>query len=205
MDEQPASTEGLAEASWRAGDFQATAKLVLEAYGAEIYSFVLAQFRGGRDQADDVFSAFREDFWRGLPKFQWRCSIRAWCYRLARNAASRFRRTPNNRRARHVPLSDASFLDELVERARTSTRPHLRSEVKDEFQQLRDQLTEPDRDLLVLRVDRNLPWRDVAHAMLPIGESADDDRIRRMEASLRQRFVEIKKRLRALAEEAGLL
>jgi RNA polymerase sigma factor (sigma-70 family) len=205
MEEQGRSTEGFAEAAWRAGDFEATATLVLEAYGAELYSFVLAQFRGNQDSADDVFSSFREDFWRGLPGFEWRCSMRAWCYCLARNASNRFRRAPYNQRARQVPLSQSSFMDELITRARSTTLPHLRSEVKDEFQRLREQLTQEEQDLLVLRVDRDLPWRDVAHAMLASDESREEEGMRRYEVSLRQRFAELKKRLRRLAEEAGLL
>jgi RNA polymerase sigma factor (sigma-70 family) len=205
MEDHARSTESLAEAAWRANNFEASATIVLEAYGAELYSFVLAQFRGNPDPADDVFSSFREDFWRGLPRFEWRCSMRAWCYCLARNAAHRHRRAPHNQRARRVPLSQTPFLEDLVHHARTSTRPHLRSEVKDEFQRLREQLTQEEQDLLVLRVDRNLPWSDVAHAMLPCGEPRDEDGMRRYEASLRQRFAEVKKRLRRLAEEAGLL
>lgn len=204
-DESPLSTEEQAQSSWRAGDFEATATIVLKAYGTELYSFVLAQFHRSWDQADDVFSIFREDLWRGLPRFQWRCSIRAWCYRLARNAASRYRRTPQNRRSHHVSLDDAPFLEDVVDQARTSTQAHLRSEVKSEIQQLREQLTQADRDLLVLRVDRALSWREVAHAMLPSNEPSDDEHIRRLEASLRQRFVEIKNKLKRLAKERGLL
>lgn len=199
------TAEHLARAAWDKQDFQAAATIVLEAYGTELYSFILAQFQRNWDQADDAFSAFKEDLWRGLPAFQWRCSIRAWCYRLLRNAASRYRRSPPNRRARHVSLEDATFLDDFVERARTTTQLHLRTEVKGEIQKLRDELTPTDRDLLALRIDRGLPWREVAHAMLPANEPADDERIHRLEASLRQRFVEVKNRLRHLAKERGLL
>jgi RNA polymerase sigma factor (sigma-70 family) len=202
---QSQTTESSAAAAWHKHDYRTTATIVIEAYGAEIYSFLLAQFRGNAACADDVFSAFREDFWCGLPNFRWSCSICAWCYRLARNAASRYRRNPANRRDRRVSLSDAPFLDDLMDLARTTTCPHLRTDVKDEFQRLREHLTQEERDLLVLRVDRELSWRDVAHAMLDQDEVIDEDRVRKLEASLRQRFVEVKKRLRSLAEAAGLL
>lgn len=205
VDEPHRSAEELAEDAWRRQDFKATATIVLDAYGAELYSFVLAQFHRSWDEADDVFSTFREDLWRGLPGFQWRCSIRAWCYRLARNAVSRYRRAPQNRRARHVSIEDSSFLDDAVDRARTSTQAHLRSEVKSEIQKLRDELSEEERDLLALRIDRALGWREVAHAMLPANEATDEERMRRFEVSLRQRFVEVKNRLRKLAKERGLL
>ena len=205
LDEPLRSTEALAEAAWREQDFKSAATIVLNGYGAELYSFVLAQFRGSWDEADDAFSTFREDLWRGLPSFQWRCSIRAWCYRLARNAVSRYRRSPHNRRARHVSIDDGGFLDSIVDRARTSTQAHLRSEVKGEVQKLRDELSQEERDLLALRVDRNLSWREVAHAMLDASESPDDERLRRLEAALRQRFVDVKTRLKQLAKQRGLL
>ncbi len=204
-DERTSSAEQAIHAAWQEGDFKSAATLVLDAYGRELYSFILAQFRHSWDQADDVFSSFKEDLWRGLPGFLWRCSARAWCYRLARNAAHRYRRSPQNRRARHVSLEEVGFLDEAVDRARTSTQAHLRSEVKGEIQKLREELTQADRDLLALRIDRALSWREVAHAMLPADEQADEERLRRLEAALRQRFVEVKAKLKQLAKKRGLL
>ena len=206
-DEPPPTpaTEQLAREAWDRQDYPAAATLVLQGYGAEFYSFILAQSHRSWDEADDIFSAFKEDLWRGLPAFQWRCSIRAWCYRLVRNAVTRYRRSPPNRRSRHISFDDSGFLDDFVERARTTTQLHLRTEVKGEIQKLRDELTPEDRDLLALRVDRALPWREVAHAMLAAGEPADDERIHRLEVALRQRFVEVKNRLRRLAKERGLL
>lgn len=198
------STEDKVRAACELGDFKSAATLVLDGYGTELYSFVLAQFHRSWDQADDVFSSFKEDMWRGLPQFQWRCSVRAWCYRLLRNAASRYRRSPQNRRHRHVSLEDAAFLDEVVERARTTTQAHLRSEVKDEIQKLREQLSHEERDLLALRVDRGLSWREVAHAMTE-DQRPDNEQIKRLEAALRQRFVDVKERLKQLAKESGIL
>jgi hypothetical protein len=58
---------------------------------------------------------------------------------------------------------------------------------------------------LILRVDRNMPWREVAHAMLSDEQPTDDETVRRKEAALRQQYVELKKRLKALAIELGLL
>jgi RNA polymerase sigma factor (sigma-70 family) len=203
--EEPTSeTERAAEAACRSHDYRAAIVVAMEAYGTEIYSFLLAQFRGDVGAADDVFSGFTEDLWRGLPKFQWRCSLRAWCYKLARSGVSHFRRAPHNKANRRVPLSEASFLEELVQPARTSTRPHLRTDVKDQFEELREKLSAEDRDLLILRVDRNLPWRDIAHAM-QTSDSVDDEQIKKLEAALRQRFAGIKDRLKRLAQEAGLL
>lgn len=211
-DIEAASTETMAERAWRAGDHVTATNVVFSSYGGEIYGFLMSQFRGQPHHADEAFSMFTEDFWRALPAFEWRCSIRAWCYRLARSASSRYRRSPHNRRARQIPLSDVPFLSSLEAVTRSSTQAHLRSEVKDEIYRLREMLSRDDQDLLVLRVDRGLSWREVAHAMgmaddEPEAEVRVDDeqRQRRDEAALRQRFAEVKKRLRSLAETAGLL
>jgi RNA polymerase sigma factor (sigma-70 family) len=201
-------TEALAQQHWQSQDFAQAANIVFEAYGIELYSFLLTQFRGKPVDANDAFSEFSEDFWRGLPGFQWRCSIRAWCYKLARSAASRHRRSPNNRRERQIPLTEAEMVRELAERARTSTHLHMRTEVKDRVRQLREQLSQEDQDLLVFRIDRDLPWRDVVHAMIESDDPTqmpDDEEVRKLEAALRQRFAEVKKRIRHLAETAGLI
>lgn len=204
MEDVSSTIEAEARQAWMRGDMETTATIVYEAYGREIYSFLLAQFRR-TSSADDVFSQFNEDFWRGLPSFAWRCSIRAWCYRIARNAAHRHRRAPQNNPRRNIAVSTFPLSDALVQRARTSTRPHLRTEIKDEFQRLRDKLAPEDRDLLILRVDRNLAWSDVAHAMLSADNPADEETLRKKEQALRQRYSEVKKKLKALAIETGLL
>jgi RNA polymerase sigma-70 factor, ECF subfamily len=204
MEENDNSTEALAKQAWSRHDFETAATIVYEAYGRELYSFLLAQFPNTAS-ADDVFSQFSEDFWRGLPGFGWRCSIRAWCYQIVRNAAHRHRRAPQNDKRRHAPLSQSPWLDTALQSQRTNTRPHQQTEVKNEFQRLRERLEPEDQELLILRVDRNLSWHEVAHAMLGLEQSADDALVRRKEAALRQRYTELKKRLRALAAEAGLL
>jgi RNA polymerase sigma-70 factor (ECF subfamily) len=204
MGEQELSAiEVAARMRWQGGDYQSCATVVFDGYGAELYSFLVARFHGNTSHADEAFSEFSEDFWRALPKFGWRCSIRAWCYKLTRSAAYRLQRSPLNQRGRRLSLSSVPWLDGVADQARTTTLPHFRTEVKDEFQKLRDKLSPEDQDLLILRVDRDLSWRDVAHALQDTDVEEELDR--GTEAVLRQRFVEVKKRLKRLANEAGLL
>jgi RNA polymerase sigma-70 factor, ECF subfamily len=198
--------ETTAQKLWERGDLEELARVILSAYGSELYGFLLAQFPGKPADADEVFSDFSEDFWRGLPRFQWRCSIRAWCYKLARSAASRYRRAPQNQTRRRMDLSrEAGHLRDLVDTARICTRPHLRTEVKDKLRELRDQLSQADQDLLTLRIDRQLSWRDVVHAMSTSALPSDEQELQRLETASRQRLADIKKRLRKLAVAAGLL
>ena len=196
--------EAKIRAACSAGDYQAATVVVLECYGAELYSLLLSRFQGRPSQAEDAFSEFSEDLRRSLPRFEWRCSVRSWCYKLARSAAARVARVPHNRAGRRRPLSEFPGLEQAVAHARTSTAPYLRTEIKEGFDKLRESLSQEDRDLLTLRIDRDLPWREVAYIMAS-GDDGCGEELARFEAALRQRFTELKKRLRKLATEAGLL
>jgi len=86
-----------------------------------------------------------------------------------------------------VPLSSAPEVAALAAAARTTTVPWQRTEVKDEVSRLRESLPVDDQTLLILRIDRKMSWREIAHIL---GET--------QEPALRKRFERIKERLRAL-------
>jgi len=175
------------------------ATLALRTYGPEVYGFLAGQLQNVTD-ADEVFSQLTEDLWRGLPRFEWRCSLRTWLYLLARHAAWRFRLSPWNRGG----LTGDSRLDEQIAHVRSQTEPWLRTDVKDRLRQLRDSLDPDDRLILVLRLDRELSWNEVA--LITLGEeTASAEALRRESARLRKRFQDLKDELRVRAQRAGLL
>ncbi|HEY1908908.1 MAG TPA: sigma factor [Myxococcaceae bacterium] len=175
------------------------ATLALRTYGPEIYGFLASQL-GNEADAAEVFSQLAEDLWRGLPGFEWRCSLRTWLYLLARHATSRFRVTPWNRGAR----TGDSKLDAEIAEVRSRTEPWLRTEVKDRLRRLRDSLAPEDRLILVLRLDRQLAWGEVA--LVTLGEeAATAEALRRESARLRKRFQDLKEELRVRARREGLL
>jgi RNA polymerase sigma-70 factor (ECF subfamily) len=195
--------EDQVRARWNAGDFDAATTATLRGYGDEVFSFLVARLRA-EDRAADVFSQTCEDLWKSMEGFQWRCSMRTWLYKLARSAAVRYERTPANRRDRRVAMSRIS---EVVDKVRSRTLVHLRSEVKSEFQKLRELLDPDEQTLLILRVDRGLDWNEIARIM-EVEDGAgqvDPAELKRASARLRQRFQKLKVRLRELAEEHGLL
>jgi RNA polymerase sigma-70 factor, ECF subfamily len=187
------------------GNFQRATEMMLASYGPELHGFVVGHFRGQVARGDDAFLDFCEDFWRALPNFQWRCTLRAWCYKLARSAAARAQRSPHEKRRRRLDIVDVPEVAAVVAEARTTTALYLQTAVKDAVRELRAELSLEDRELLTLRVDRKLSWREVAHVLSDEGEAGSDAEVARFEAALRQRFADVKKRLRRLAEEAGLL
>lgn len=187
-----------------AGDLRTAATRAIKGYGPEILGYLSAMTRSESDAAE-VFSTFCEDLWRGLPKFRWASSFRTWAYTLARHALSRYGRDPARRAGRNLALSDVSEVLEIAEQVRSTTLVHLRTEVKNEFAALREKLEPDDRTLLVLRVDRQMAWNDIAHVMWQEDGEPEAADLKRTAAALRKRFERAKDRLRKLAKEANLL
>ena len=197
-DEKDAEVERLVAA----GELDKAATQLMEAYGSEIYGF-LVNLMSNETAASDVFSQFAEDLWSGLPKFKFKSSARTWLYVLARHAGARYRRTPWNKKDRR---GGDSRIQSLADVARSRTQPWQRTEIKDKFSALRESLEPDDRILLTLRVDRDLPWDEVARVMLD--EGSDDptpETLKRECDRLRKRFQLLKNELRKRAEESGLL
>jgi RNA polymerase sigma-70 factor, ECF subfamily len=184
----------------RERSFDRAATQALEEYGPELYGF-LVNFVGSEPDAAEVFAQVSEDLWKGLPSFTSRCSVRTWLYVLARNAVVRFRRSPWNHRGRRT--GDVR-LDDFVASARSRTQPWLRTDVKDRFRALRESLDPDDRALLILRVDRALPWQDIARVTL--GEEGVDEAGQQREvARLTKRFQLLKDEIKRRAKESGLI
>jgi RNA polymerase sigma-70 factor, ECF subfamily len=180
-------------------DERAACALAIEGFGPEIYGFMLTMSRTD-DLAQESFSRFCEDVVRGIRDFKWNSSLRTWLYTLARHACHRTRR--NVVRGR-LQLNDPSFA-QLEAQVRSQTAPFLRTEAKDAIRDLRAELTDDERELLVLRVDRDLSWVEIAQVYLD-ADVADGQRVAREAAACRKRFERAKQRLRELAVRRGLM
>jgi RNA polymerase sigma-70 factor (ECF subfamily) len=177
----------------------AAATVTVEGYGPEVFGFLVNVLRDERD-AREVYAQTCEDLWRGIGRFQGRSKMRTWLYVLAGNAMRRYRRSRQRRRRCLVGMSELSA---VAERTRTRTLRHLRTSVKDQFVTIREGLREKDRALLILRVDRDMSWSEIAQTLSAKG--ASDEELHRLEDRLRKRFQAVKKEIRTRAEELGLL
>jgi RNA polymerase sigma-70 factor (ECF subfamily) len=186
------------------GDHANAATAIVRDYGPEILGFLMATHRDPVE-ANDTFAEVAEGVWRGLPGFAWESSVRTWAYAIARNV-SRLRRRTAARHGRRVANASDTFFQGVVDKVRTETTPFLRTEKRTRLQALRDALSEEDRVLLVLRVDRGLAWNDVARIVAQGEDEAriDEGSIASEAARLRKRFQLVKDRLRELAKREGL-
>jgi RNA polymerase sigma-70 factor (ECF subfamily) len=187
------------------GEYAAAATATLRGYGPELLGFLVAVHRSELDAADG-FSELSEVIWRKLPTFAWESTLRTWAYGIARNVSRTLRRNAKRRVRREGPAGE-SALEAVANAVRTETLTYLRTEKRTRLQALRDLLPEEDRMLLVLRVDRNLEWSDLARVL---GERERDAPLEgaslaREAARLRKRFQLIKNRLRELAKREKLV
>jgi RNA polymerase sigma-70 factor, ECF subfamily len=184
------------------GRHREAAQIGLRRLGPEVFGFLAGVLRSDED-AGEIFSHFAERFWSSLPGFRWGCSLRTWAYVIARNESRRFQRKDASGRRRRASISEA---EELAEVIRSETISLLQTERRSKLLELRDELEEEDRILLVLRLDRGLEWQDVARAMRSsTEEDLDPDELRREAARLRKRFQALRERLRSLATSRGLI
>ncbi len=194
-DERRQALEAPLRAAAETGNWERAVTDALRLYGTELLSFLQAVAKND-DLAADAFAELSEDLWRGLPSFRWQSSLRSWLYTLARNALNQLRRDPRRRAERNIPLSVAPEVEDVL---RTATREIQRTEVKDAFRELREQLDPEEHELLLLRLDRELSWKEIARI---VGGDADVDS---RAATLRKRFERAKERLKKLALDRGLI
>jgi len=171
-----------------AGELDAAMTTAVEGFGPELFGFLLG-LTHDHDRASDVFGATCERMWRGLAAFRWDCPFPVWAYTIARHEFLRTTRSTARER-KQVGLSKETLA--AVDRVRTDTPAHQRSEVKEVLARVRAGLDPDDHMLLGLRLDRKLPWNEIAQ-ILGTGNPA----------ALRKRFERLKTRLRELVKEAS--
>ncbi len=176
------------------GDLPGAATEALRGYGPQVLGYLNAVLRN-EDDAHDVFSQFAEDLWKGLAGFRRESAVRTWAFRLAWHAAARYARDPYRRRGRPMLTTEASKIAEEVRSTMSTYAPGGRA---DKLSKLRASLDPDEQTLLILRVDKNMPWEDVAEVLRTEGEPASP-------AALRKRFERLKEKLGRLAREQGLI
>lgn len=176
------------------GDVRGAATEIIRAFGPQILGYLGATLRDD-DAAQDAFAQFTEDMWNGLPAFRRECPVRVWAWRLAWHAAARTARDPYRNRGRRFATGEMSELAAAYASVPTAVWTDERSKKLDA---LRATLDPEERTLLILRVDKQMPWSEVAQ-VLSTSESPVDP------AALRKRFERIKVKLAEHARAQGLV
>ena len=179
-----AELEAEIQALLDAGRIHDAATAAVRGYGPAVLGFLVGALKD-RDAAKEVFSQACENLWRNLAGFRRECALGTRFYGLAWNAAKNHLSDAHRRRVRRLQTSEISQLAAAV---RSTGVSHLRGTAA----KLRDSLTPEERTLLILRIDRELPWKDVARVM------------ELEEPALRKRYERVLRRLQQRAEDEGL-
>lgn len=176
-----------------ASDPRAAAGEAIRGLGPAILRYLRALLRD-EDDAADAFSAWAEALWKNLPDFRREASLRTWAYRIAWSCARSLRDEAWRKRGRPLATGEASLLAAEV-RTKSALAYELKRQALDE---LRATLSQEDQSLLVLRIDQELSWAEIAHVLATEGAPVEP-------AALMKRFERLKARLAKLAKERGLL
>jgi RNA polymerase sigma-70 factor (ECF subfamily) len=199
-----AALEQEIRALWDQNNISGAITLALRGFGPEILGVLMAVNRNEED-AHEAFAQFSEDLWKGADGFEWRCSFRTWAYGIAHNASVRMRSSKHRKGDHNLPLSESSEISALAAEVREATLPYLRTEVKDEFARLREELDPDDQLLLILRVDREMAWDEIAGILSDDATRANKPVMKKKSALLRKRFQLVKEQIRERAGERGLI
>lgn len=172
-----------------AGDTAGAATEALRALGPEILRFLRSVLRDEEDAAD-AFSHFSENLWKGLPRFRRESSLRTWAFRIAWNSAFTLRNDAWHRHKQRFATGEAS---RLAEEIRTKTAVRVERQ-RDALEELRRTLSPEEQSLLVLRVDREFSWDEIAEIL-----SAEGKPVQAL--TLMKRFERLKKRLAEMLQE----
>ena len=194
MNGPPADLDARVRGLLAGGDAPAAATLAIQELGPPVLRYLRSLLRD-EDDASDAFSVFAENVWRGVSGWRGEGSLRAWCFRLAWNAATNMRNEAWRRKGRRFFTGEASALAEEIR-----TRSHVRVErQRQALDRLRETLDVEDASLLALRIDQQLSWAEIAE----IASTRDGERVEA--AALMKRFERLKVRLARLARDEGLI
>jgi RNA polymerase sigma-70 factor (ECF subfamily) len=171
------------------GDFEEATKQAIRTFGPEIFGW-LCSITKQRSISEDVCQQFCIELWRGLPSFRWEGSLRVWSYRVAWRELIRAQQSQKRRKEEHLPTSQFLLLKQEV----SSIHENINAkQVKSRLVELRQELPEELQSLLVLRIEREISFAEIAGILEMTEESA------------RQKFKRAKDKLKEMAQKEGLI
>jgi DNA-directed RNA polymerase specialized sigma24 family protein len=177
----PTQSDQVIRAHLAEGDVQGAVRLSMDSLGPEIFGFLVAVL-GDADVSAKVYADVGQRIASELAEFRWKCPLRTWMYWIA------CRELQDRRRRKGPNATSVVATPDPVDT--NSSRPTGAA-------QLRRNLSEEDRELLILRVDRRFDLSEVAVARL--GESASPDAVARESQSLRRRMDKIVEEIHQVA------
>ena len=150
----------------QSGDLDAFEAL-MRAHEKSVYNLALRMTNQPQDAEDMAQEAFLK-LWRALPDFRWECKFSVWLYRIVSNVCLDWLRRQSRRPA--VSLSAEDEDGETVEREipderQTPERLLEQKLTREAVQAGLGQLSEEQRQILLLREIRELSYEEIGQAL----------------------------------------
>ena len=174
----------------RTGDQEAFEQLVLDNQN-RVYSLAVRMV-GDREEAADLAQEAFLKAWQGLRTFQGESSFSTWVYRLATNVCIDHLRRRQRRREVENPVSLDDEDSGWAEPVDLSQDPHRQLEAAERSRALErglQQLSEPQRQILVMRELSGLSYQEIG-AALELDLGTVKSRLARSRLALRKILLE---------------
>jgi len=106
---EPPQPEATILAALERRDLETTLRRIDELYGPALYRFITGTM-GNPDSAEDVYQTTLVQIFRGLETFEYRYSVRAWVFAIARNRCFDALKSARRRQRKTTPLTDEAKL-----------------------------------------------------------------------------------------------
>jgi len=160
------------------GELAGAVSALLDAHGADVFGFVLGVLDNAR-RARVAYAGVAKHVSTELEHFQWKCSPKVWLYSLAHRELAGRRTHVEPDETKRVAAGEIRRLLGVIEAVRSG-------------------LTEEERELLILRLDRQLDWHTLA--IIQLGETATETAIAQEARGLRERIEGLLERLESVIQ-----
>ncbi len=170
----------------RQGDLAAY-DILMQRYEKKIYALCLRMSGNSFDAEDLAQEVFLKAF-RALPNFHGQSAFSTWLFRIAANTCLDERRRRKRRPAalpleKMLPTEDGEIRVEVPDKSSDPLAAALNREMKDEIQELLDQLPPKQRSVVILRDLQGFSYEEISR-MLKINMGTLKSRLNRARSQL---------------------
>ena len=173
--------------------YEEAAEIAITEYGPGIFGMYMGVFHD-EAAAQDAFQQFSVQLWQSLPSFQNRSAFFTWAFTIARRTISRSLNRPELRVEQRLPTLQERNLQ--ARWARTSTAEWRNTATRNRFEAMCAELDPEERTLVMLRIDQEMSWKEIAVVIADDDEPLDGAAVTRSASALRKRFERIKNKMR---------
>lgn len=190
-EEQAGDDDTRIKAMLEAGDLDDAVAEILRVYGMRIFRMMMGVLHD-ETMAQEVYQDFSISLWKSLETFRGESRVYTWSYTIAKRAIGQKLRGRSGREVRLHTHQE----EQIQQWTRTATADWRKTEARDRFQKMCEDLDHDERTLVMLRIGEEMGWNDIAQVMNE-GDPLEGDELKNTSARLRKQFQRVKEKLKS--------